>query len=763
MKLLLSTNFRESLTARRGGFMPVDQAHEQAYNLPLKEALLRNRQNINILENLGNWLHIRGRIINAFNEFVFPSSAWVSKENDDAVKENLTENKREDDKLQKIVDHISERMKVDFDSLLFFKTCSKELISFEGQKLEPEAEKKLLDSRNIGEAEYTKFVRERMIHRTIPVNARVKKTNIPIFPYLDSKKPKKNMDRKELLTTNKLLGIINDRPLIAAKELNHFQFTPINALVSCMDSTGKLIPNLRGNKSSAINNYIRTNVPESFSNDRPSGVDLIILEGENLLACQPSGKKTVEEHIQSLFKYKIKDHFNFAPNILLMFDEDISDRKDDLKMTAEKRYDNEYQDLQLHANYEITDWAVIFKNQKNKKQFKSLFKYILMQSVGEYLEVGQNFYMNGLFDDGITKSFIKNELGYLQIENVDIWKLSKAESDTKIFEVCRAESTDQKVLIFSVDTDVKMLSIYWSARLCHENLIIRSGSGLAPIYFYPQTVVDFFFKNYNLQVGNTTDYAEALLTAYAYFGCDYNPGFHQITHGHGLNTFHELSKEAVLRTSEDFLKLTLTAYSRKHKSMQKLFQTSDDATVDERIMHMRGVLKAMKGNEKDTIPLPSVLKLHYKRSRYIRKMWLGRLEDHDLPQGNGWISSENRLEINIQDIEDKYFNLPIQLLRGCGCKSAKCGNRCQCVKRDQNCSRFTCKNCQCFKRQKDNEDEDLALSHRFQDFLDQLSSSDDQSTDESGDENEQESYSESENDDSALNISNSEDEFEFED
>jgi hypothetical protein len=73
------------------------------------------------------------------------------------------------------------------------------------------------------------------------------------------------------------------------------------------------------------------------------------------------------------------------------------------------------------------------------------------------------------------------------------------------------------------------------------------------------------------------------------------------------------------------------------------------------------------------------------------------------------------------------------------------------------------KNCQCFKRQKDNEDEDLALSHRFQDFLDQLSSSDDQSTDESGDENEQESYSESENDDSALNISNSEDEFEFED
>ena len=79
--------------------------------------------------------------------------------------------------------------------------------------------------------------------------------------------------------------------------------------------------------------------------------------------------------------------------------------------------------------------------------------------------------------------------------------------------------------------------------------------------------------------------------------------------------------------------------------------------------------------------------------------------------------------------------------------------------RKQNCSRFTCKSCHCFKRQKDDEDEDLALSSRFQNFLDQLSSSEEDSTDESGDENAQESYSDSEIDDFALNIDNSEDEF----
>ena len=36
--------WRENLTVRPGAFLPIDQIHEQAYNLPLKSAISANRQ-----------------------------------------------------------------------------------------------------------------------------------------------------------------------------------------------------------------------------------------------------------------------------------------------------------------------------------------------------------------------------------------------------------------------------------------------------------------------------------------------------------------------------------------------------------------------------------------------------------------------------------------------------------------------------------------------------------------------------------------------
>ena len=124
----------------------------------------------------------------------------------------------------------------------------------------------------------------------------------------------------------------------------------------------------------------------------------------------------------------------------------------------------------------------------------------------------------------------------------------------------------------------------------------------------------------------------------------------------------------------------------------------------------------------------------------------------------------------MQDLRDKYYCLPNELLKGCGCKSTVCTKRCQCVKREQKCSRFTCKSCKCFKRQKENEDDDVVISSRFQDFNDQMGSiedeseieneeSDNESGDESGDESEVESEVESELSGFDLQGCNSEDEF----
>ena len=182
-----------------------------------------------------------------------------------------------------------------------------------------------------------------------------------------------------------------------------------------------------------------------------------------------------------------------------MFDEDTKDRNNELKMTADKRYENNYPDISIDENYVIDDWALIFKNQNNKKRFKLLFRNVVMQSVVEWLDEGQIFYINGVFPEGETKKFIKTEFGYLTIETVEHWKLPKAESDTKIFNIIETLHNDLKVLIFSLDTDVKILAVYWSARIPNKNIVIRSGSGVTPSYFHPQKFVEFMERNYKLE------------------------------------------------------------------------------------------------------------------------------------------------------------------------------------------------------------------------------------------------------------------------
>ena len=79
----------------------------------------------------------------------------------------------------------------------------------------------------------------------------------------------------------------------------------------------------------------------------------------------------------------------------------------------------------------------------------------------------------------------------------------------------------------------------------------------------------------------------------------------------------------------------------------------------------------------------------------------------------------------IQDIDDPYYNKPRELLEGCSCKKdCVVSKKCSCMSnanRGKKCSRLTCKSCPCFKRVKDSVNEDLQLSTRYQNFMDDLS------------------------------------------
>ena len=79
---------------------------------------------------------------------------------------------------------------------------------------------------------------------------------------------------------------------------------------------------------------------------------------------------------------------------------------------------------------------------------------------------------------------------------------------------------------------------------------------------------------------------------------------------------------------------------------------------------------------------------------------------------------------------DHWYSHPKTCIKGCGCKS-KCSEqkkKCNCLKdegRGNTCSPFTCKNCKCFKRVQDSEEEDLTLSNQYQDYIDQMSDEED--------------------------------------
>ena len=132
------------------------------------------------------------------------------------------------------------------------------------------------------------------------------------------------------------------------------------------------------------------------------------------------------------------------------------------------------------------------------------------------------------------------------------------------------------------------------------------------------------------------------------------------------------------------------------------------------------ILKAFK-TEKELIPLPSSLHLHFKRTDFIVKMWTLKDLEYSYPEDYGYIREGDSFRAVINDESDDFVSVPKQILKGCYCKSV-CENRCQC-KRDEGrsgkCSRITCRSCKCFS---DTQEEDIQLSSCYQEFLDNLSS-----------------------------------------
>ena len=429
-----------------------------------------------------------------------------------------------------------------------------------------------------------------------------------------------------------------------------------------------------------------------------------------------------------MFENLIKPYFHYANHIFFLFDDDPQEADFDLKKTSTKRYTQSYDEMDLTKDTIVDDWSSVIKSPSNKRKLKRIVLDEIIQRASEWLEENQCIYLNGTFGSGIVKYCEKNWLGYVEYKTIENLKLRIGESDTKIFFAAKYLANIQgfkKILVYSLDTDVKILSLYFASLMPEIEIVIKYGSGLCNSYFYPKHVMNYYKTEFDLDTQNKVlQHAKNVVKAYCYFGNDSCPGFNKITHGYGLSVFNEMRKSQEISSENDFMKLILKVYEKKNKSQQHLFPSSkQEMSIEQRIVETRSVIKSIKCSERETIPIPGNLTLQYKRADFLCNFWIDE-KFNENPADYGWIDRNGKFEIVLQDEESDLYKIPMKMMVSCSCTKNEC-KKCKCAKTKEingKCSQVLCKSCQCYKRNRDSEEEDLLLSTEFQSYLDDLSS-----------------------------------------
>ena len=320
-------------------------------------------------------------------------------------------------------------------------------------------------------------------------------------------------------------------------------------------------------------------------------------------------------------------------------------------------------------------------------------------------------YLNGTFDDGQVRKVSKDSQGVLTNEN--FWVLRKGETDSKLFSFiqfyCFTVEDIENILIFSQDTDVKILAIHFSACSTEKNIVIRHGQNLNPSYFYPRVFIEYLEKNFKLNDWDSLmQHVGNLVETYIMFGSDHNLKFENISHSFALTVWNELSRTMILSTEDDFLLLVLKIYEKKYKEVKRFFDTKDtESPIEERIMRAWAVIKSYRALESSTIPLPSVLRLQLQRASSLRQILTNPDNTQLDPEDFGWTREGEEYNIKLQDGTDEYYTLPKDILHGCQCKGTCQTKKCSCnrvaafsLTNGLNCSRWTCR-FKCFETESD--------------------------------------------------------------
>ena len=437
--------WRENFTLNKGSYMPSDMAHEVEFNHRIKSAIVKNRQNYCIIENICRWLPIRMKILKNFCDFVNPTKKTPNK------KENMKENERYNIRLDEAYGLLAENFEIKYENF-HDPDFKKTLVSLSGLELDIKAKERLLKSTALGREAMAEFAEQRIINKEKEVRAPIKKMKIETFPYLDegNSKKKKKSSKDEIKSFIKLEAINKERKVIENNHLFRYQLSQENALCQIIDK--ELIPNIRGDKSSAINDFVYKVAPECFQNYNKYETQITVVEGENCIYVQPTKSKSIEEHCKFIFIHKIKPFFKYCSTLMIIFDDNKLGNFD-LKKTEGKRYKSHIPNLKLTKDFLIEDWQSITRSSQNKQQFKKILSEVIIENANELLAKNQKIYINGCnSEDGTVYCVEKNSEGFLNGQLMPNWELKCKETDSKIFDAIAYLSGNNKksFLVYSL-------------------------------------------------------------------------------------------------------------------------------------------------------------------------------------------------------------------------------------------------------------------------------------------------------------------------
>ena len=283
---------------------------------------------------------------------------------------------------------------------------------------------------------------------------------------------------------------------------------------------------------------------------------------------------------------------------------------------------------------------------------------------------GRTIVLAGGLADGETCLKITN----CGVESLPKLSCSQEEADTRLMLHAKdaAERFPEKVVIWSQDTDVVVLSAYYFNRIAAKHLWIKCGTAKQRKYIPIHTLC----TNLGTQV------CQMLLVLHAAFGCDYTSSVRGIGKGRPLAVVMENVKEYI-KLKEVGKKCTLTKEAAD--AIEKIICRCHEKGSTGDISKLRFKYFLLG---KDHLPgTKDSTYLHSQRVNYTVAVWKSALTAKpklESPIGNGWELIEEALQPKLMDQPAAPPNV-FGIVR-CKCMKGRCLRNCSCNLKGLSCT-----------------------------------------------------------------------------